>query len=277
MTTYAKYLKSDYPVGYPFRAREVKLLETAQNGISTFAQLKEAILAADANDLLVLAPVTITLTEQLVINKPLRFKGSSAEGDDGTVITGSATIGTSLISILLGSSYVSTTNELVFENIKFVQADDDLDVIDVNNTSLTETLKLRFLNCECNVFDASADGWALDVSHSTAADAIQVYIAGAGWHSWDAINFTVKNASDVLEIHRCKLTAAGKASAVVTSTDAVAGQVRLYNCQVPHEAGVSGGNAAQLLISIGNVSLTGTTYAAADTNDFTGSQTETII
>ena len=74
-----------------------------------------------------------------------------------------------------------------------------------------------------------------------------------------------------------KLRKQGKASAIVSSTDAVAGQFRLNGCQVPESGAVSGGNAAQLLISQFVVSLTGTTYAAADTSDYTGSHTETII
>lgn len=272
-TTYAQYVKATYPVGYAFRPRECKLIEAAQSGLSEEWALRNAVSQANDNDLIVLAPGTLTLTQQLVINKPLRFKGSSASGVGGTTLTGA--FAGSLISIELAAH--SSAAEVSFEDIVFTQGSDDVDVIDVNNTNAAAALTVRFDRCSINVFDSAANGWAVDVAHATAGQAINLLVSGRGTEIVNAINFTVKNASDVLELHRVKLQDAGKATAIVTSTDAVAGQIRLFDCQVPHELGVSGGDAAQLLISVGNYSLTGTTYAAADTNDFIGSQTETIV
>lgn len=268
MTNYAKYQKANFPVGLAFRPREHKLIEAAQCGVADEQTLRNLIVAADDNDLIVLAPVTLTLTEQLVIDKPLRFKGSA-----NTIITGA--LSTSLVSIDLDAH--SSAAEVSFENIKFVHGADDLDVIDANNTNASAALTLRFINCEINVLDASANGWAIDVGHATAGQAINLIISGRGTEYCDAINFAVKNASDVIDISRMRLRDQGKATCIVTSADALAAQIILRNCQVPHELGTSGGNAAQLLISQFCVSLTGTTYAALDTNDLIGSQTETII
>lgn len=272
-TTYAEYFKAPYPTGTAFRPREYKMVELAQNGISTAANLKQAILAANDNDLIVLAPVTITLTEALAISKPLRFKGSSAAGTGGSKITGD--FDAALFTIDLAAH--SAAAEVSFENISLLQGSDDTDLVTVDNTNAAEALTVRFTSCNLEVLDSSSTGLAVSVTHTTAAESINLIVTGEGTHVCDNITFAIEDAGDVIECHRMKLRKAGAATAIITSTDAVAGQIRLFSCQVPHAAGVSGGHASQLLKSIGGWSLTGSTYAAADTDDFTGSQSEQIV
>lgn len=273
MTTYAKYYKQRYPVGNQYNTKEQKMIESAQCGIGDEATLRTAVANADANDLLVLAPCTITLTQQLVIDKPLRIKGSSAQGAAGTKLTG--TLSGELVSIELDA--FSSAAEVVFENILFYHGTDDVDVIAVNNTNASAALTVKFHNCSVQVYDASAAAFAVDVGHATAGQAVKLIMTGRGDQTCDAIGFAVKNAGDLCELHNMKMQAQGKAACVVASADAVAGSIQLYSCEMTHEKGVSGGNAAQLLLSMHSWSRTGTTYAAADTNDLIGSQTETIV
>lgn len=274
MTRYAKYYKKNYPVGNSFNDKDQKLIESAQCGIGDETTLRLAIANADAGDLIVLAPTTITLTSQLVVDKPLVFRGTSS-GVGGTKITCASTFATSLISIELTAT--STASEVKFSNIHFAHGADDLDVIDANNTNMSAALNLCFENCQITVFDASANGWGVDVGHATAGQAVSLQITGNGMGFCDAVNFAVKNAGDTIDLRGMKMRDQGKATCVVTSADALAAQIRCQACQFPHELATSGGNAAQLLITTGCTSLTGTTYALLDTNDLIGSQTETIL
>lgn len=272
-TNYAKYVKSSFPAGTPFRARENKLIETAQNGISDENSLRNAIASANDGDLIQLAPVTITLTKQLVITKQVRIKGSTQAGVRGSFIVGALTV--PLISIDLAAH--SANGEVAFESVTITQNTSGQDTIVANNTNAAATLYLRFNLCNIQVSDVASVASAINVSHAVTGQAIQLLVSGRGTNVCDTITYAVKNAADVIEIHKVKLRKQGKATAIITSADAVAAQIRLFDCQVPATTGVSGGNAAQLLFSVHGHSLTGTTYANAAAGDYVGSQTKTVI
>lgn len=273
---YVKYYPQQFPNGIALRAREQKIVTTAQAGIADEKTLRQAIAAAQDNDIIVIAPVTITLTEALSITKPLRFVGSTHEGVSGPIITCSSAVTSAMIAINMSATAGASACEVTFENLRIAHAVDTYDTITVNNTNMAATFYLRIHDCSVKTV-ASSNSYALNVSQSTAGQAINVHISGDYANTIDAINFTCANASNRLVSQGVVHFNQGKTNAITTSAGAVAAQIKLLGVQVPEGAGVGGGNAAQLLISIGSWSLTGTTYAAADTNDFVGSQTETII
>jgi hypothetical protein len=268
MTTAYSTIRRSRAAGF-LSPRENQIIQAAMNGIATEINLLAAISEAEAGDLILLAPTTITLTSQLSITKALRFKSSGR-----TTITG-AFATNELISI--NSLATGGAKTISFEDIDFVQGTDDVDVIAVNNTGATGLTSVRFRNCTISVYDAAANAFAIDVAHAVTGQGIALVISGSGIETCDAINFTIKNTADVIEISQMKLQDQGKATAIITSADNIAASIRLLNCEVPHELGTSGGHASQLLISLHSWSRTTTTFAAADTNDFIGSHTETIV
>ncbi len=271
MTTFKSYIRRGRGPLF-LSPREDQVIQAAQNGIATEANLRAAISEAEPGDLLILAPGTITLTQQLVITKALRFQGCSQVGDRGTKITGA--FAGALVAIDLAAN---ANHELVFDSIYFKHGTDDTNLITLDNTNATTTLKVRFNNCVVEVYDSAADAFALVVSHTNITYPIQVKVTGLGWTKFGSVSWDANTASDSLEFYNTRCTADGKAAAVVSSADAIAAFVRFFRCEIPLTKGTSGGNAAQNVVSIHSYSLSGTTYAAAATTDFVGSHTETIV
>jgi len=276
MTTYAKYYKQNYPVGNAFNQKDQKLVEAAQSGIGDENTLRLAILQADANDLIVLAPTTITLTSPLVVNKPLRIKGSSW---GGTTLTASAAVTSAMFAIDMtaaGGAALASVCTVGFENLNIQHTVATTAAITANNTNMGAAFHLRFVNCSVQVLAATAAN-AITVTHTTAGHAVHLHIVGTHLNLVDAINFSVKNAADRITVEGVSLAKQGQTSAVITSADNLAAQIKLFNCQVPALTGASGGHAGQLLISNKTISLTGTTYAVAVVGDYVGSHTQTRI
>jgi hypothetical protein len=101
-------------------------------------------------------------------------------------------------------------------------------------------------------------------------------VTGQGWHKVHGVNFDVVDDQDALELVNMVLEPKGTLSGVNSSNTAKTFLIILKNCIATHEKAVSGGNAGQTVASIGSVSKTGFTYAAIDTNDLVGSQSEVI-
>ena len=276
MTTYAKYYKQNYPVGNCFNPREQKQIEAAQSGIGDEATLVLAVARADANDLIVLAPGTITLTSQLSITKPLRFKGSSAVGVKGTIITASSAVTGSMINVDMSVAQGAAACELSFEDISFQHTVASQDVFDINNTNMVAAFYVNFRSCNINVLAATA-AWALDVAHAATGYPILLNVRGGYQNTVDAINSVIAIASDRITCDGVVMQKQGKAAALTTSAGAVAAQIKLLRCQVPAAAGAAGGHASQLLISVSSISLTGTTFAVAVVGDYAGIHTQTRI
>lgn len=272
-TTYAKVKKARYPTSY-FSDKENKIIESAQNGIATEAQLRAYVAAANPGDVIVLAPCTITLAQQLVIDKPLRFRGCSQAGVSGTQLY--STYAGAAISIEMTATNGASACEVAFENINFQHSVATKDVIAINNTNMAAALTVTCKDSNINVLAATA-AFAIIQSQSTAGQAVNITVTGRYKHTCDAVSLAVKNAGNRYVFEGVQLQLQGKSIAITSSTDNKASQLKLIRCQVPESAATDGGHASQLLISVGSISLTGTTFAAADTNDYTGSQTETII
>jgi len=275
---YSSYYPQQFPSGLApaFRAREQKIITTAQAGIADFATLQQAIAQAQDNDLIVIAPVTITCTAQLSITRPLRFVGATHNGVSGPKLLASSAVTGSLIAIEMSATAGASACEVIFENLTIAHSVTAKDTITVNNTNMAAALSLKFHDCSVQTL-ASSNSYAINASQATAGQAVNMHISGDYYNQVDAVNFTCANASNRLTIQGVICNNQGKTNAITTSAGAVAAQIKLLGAQVPAGAGVGGGNAAQLLISIGSWSLTGTTFAAAVTGDFVGSQTETII
>lgn len=275
---YSVYYPQQFPTGNSpaFRAREQKIITTAQAGIADFATLLQAIAQAQNNDLIVLAPVTITCTSQIVITKPLRIVGSSAEGNAGAILSASSAVTGSLISIEMSATAGASACEVTFENVRIAHTVTALDTIAVNNTNMVAALSVRFHGCSVKTL-ASSNSYAINVSQAATGYAVNLHISGDYGNSVDAINYTCANASNRMTVQGLVVLNQGKTNAITTSAGAVAAQIKLLAIQGPAGAISGGGHASQLLISIGSWSVTGTTYAAAVTSDFVGSQTETII
>lgn len=235
-----------------------------------YQTVEAAVTAAQANDCIVLAPGTYTLASQLLITKPLRMIGLGGNTGSGVVITCEDDIATSMISVELTAQAAAAY--LYFENIKFLQADDDLDIFDVNNTSVAQNLELTFSNCSFYVYDSASTGKAIDIAHATAGKSITLNIGSNKMDYMGCINATFKNAGDLIKVVGMQVVEDGNASGIITSADDLAAGIVAFNCLFTHEKATSGGHGTQTVKVYGCK----TAAAVVDTNDLIGSHTETI-
>ena len=250
----------------------------ADESVFNHTDIQSAVDAAQNNDIILIEPGTYTLTTKLTVNKPLSLIGLRPAGDKGVIITSSTTIASEVV--LINSVNIGGTAEFQFENIYFLGADLDQNVVKIDNAAMGNyKTKVRFENCVLEVGSGSSAGYALYVAHTLtgSSNEIQVKMDGARWHKVQGIYFVVADNNDSLAITHHKLENGTAATAIVTDAGAFTFMCDLFGCTVPHEDAMSGGQASQQIRSFHTLSLTGSTYAAADTNDFTGSQSETIV
>jgi len=241
-----------------------------------YTDIQSAIDAAQNNDLILIEPGTYTLTSKLTVNKPLTIKGMA--GPDKIIITSADDLGDSLVDVNVPGAY-STTVENIFENIYFKGADADQNVIDIDNDGgANKKFKVRFRNCIVELASSAATGIGVNVDHTYATTEIQVKFDGKGWEKIQAVDFLTKHASDGCEFFNVRMTASDTRKALATSTDDIASVFKFIQCRLPHEAASEGGHASQSIACVSSWSFVGgATYAAADTNDLTGSHTEVIV
>lgn len=250
----------------------------ADESVFNFTDIQSAVDAAQNNDVILIEPGTYTLSTKLTVNKPLSLIGLRPAGDKGVIITSSDTLGSEVV--LINSVNIGGTAEFMFENIYFLGADLDQNVVKIDNAAMGNyKTKVRFKDCILEVGDGATAGYALYVAHTLtgSGNEIQVKMDGDRWHQVQGIYFTVADNQDSLEITHHRLTNGTAATAVVTNAGDYTFYLDLFGCTVPHEDAVSGGHATQVIRSLHTVSIDGNTYAAADTNDFTGSQSEIIV
>jgi hypothetical protein len=250
----------------------------ADESVFNHTDIQSAVDAAQNNDVILIEPGTYTLTTKLTINKPLSLIGLRPAGDKGVIITSGATLGSEVV--LINSVNICGTAEFMLSNIYFLGADLDQNVVKIDNAAMGNyKTKVRFENCILEVGDGATAGYALYVAHTlTGTDnEIQVKMEGERWHQIHGIYFTVADDHDSLGITHHRITNGTAATAIVTNAGDYTFYCDLFGCTVPHEDAMSGGHATQVVRSLHTVSIAGNTYAAADTNDFTGSQTEQIV
>lgn len=235
-----------------------------------YNDIASAVLAAAANDTIVLHPGTYTLTSQVLINKPLRFIGVGGSGPNGVVVTSSGTSG-SMFSIEL--IQMLETGQLYFENIRFIQGVDDQDVFVVDNSALDEALNITFQNCDVLAYDSASTGKALNISHSGSSNYITVTMGSCRGNQTSCINMAVTHASDLIKLVGMECLADGNTAAVITDATDIAAGIEFRSCLLVETKASDGGHATQTVKSY--YSYTASDYAV--TTDFIGSHTETII
>lgn len=255
---------------YPSRLnkRESKVVEAAQRGLQTEAELLTA-LANAANNAVIKVSGTITLSDTLVISKPVTLKS-----DSGAVLTASSTFAKPLISIQLVAQ--SAAAKVKLEGLTISQADADYDCIDVGNTSVGQVLTVELRDCSVNLSAAASDAWALDVAHAAAGTAVLVNIHNSAHQTVGPINWTTKNAADRLTVIESVLSEAQKAACIVGSADNLASEIKLVRCEGTHEKVTSGGHASQTVRALTCYSNASGAFAPLDTADLIGSHSEDL-
>jgi hypothetical protein len=258
--------------GYRFYAglKGSKVLHVGSDtSVYEYQTINAAVAAAQANDTIILAPGTHTLTEKVTISKPLRMIGQGHP-----TVTCSSAVTADMFAIELAAQ--SAECECYFENIKFIHGTDNADVFDVNNTSVAQTFSLKFKDCDIRVYDTASTGNAIDFNHATAAKIMHLSIVGSRANQVDCVDVVPGNASDTFIFHGIYMTENGNASAIISSAADKACIFRLHHVSFKTAtAAVSGGHASQTIVAMS--CMTESTGAKLVTGDLTGSHTETLI
>ena len=194
----------------------------------------------------------------------IKLLGMSREG---TVTISDSTETAAVITVAPGVQ--TETFEMWLENLYIDHANAGQDGISLDNTGMLKKLNLYIRDCGGDA-DSATDRF-LVTTHGDAANAIRIYWEGNNWGTVGRIYLDVGNDGDRFYATNCVLL-----GGFVTSADAIATDFRFTNCTILHE-GVTGGNGAQLISTMGCFSQTGGTFAALDTDDLAGSHTETVI
>ena len=152
--------------------------------------------------------------------------------------------------------------------------------ITFDNTGMGK--KLMFGIVKCAFSAAVLTDKSINVAtHGDASNGIRIYVYGDGTTQSEiggAIYWVSNNDGDRLQLNQVWLD-----GLLTTTNVAKTMQIRLYRCVGTHEAIAAGGNAAHTITSVNSYSRvdyadpTTEVFAALDTNDLTGSQTEVII
>ncbi len=178
----------------------------------------------------------------------------------------SAAAGDQVIDVVPGAQ--AATFEMTIQNIQIDHDSTGQDGLDVDNTAMTKKLNIYLGN-------VGMDGDSADKSIVTlqgdTANAIRIYWDGANGSVEGDVYLDSGNNGNIFRAENVLFN-----GGLESAADAVEYLITLLYCGVLHE-GVTGGNAAQHIATVGCYSLTGTTYAALDTNDLAGSHTENIV
>jgi len=173
---------------------------------------------------------------------------------------------TTVLTIAPGA--ITSTFDVRIENIDIDHANSSQDGITINNTGCGMKINLTL----CNVSGDCDDGDMIATVHGDASNAIRIYWDGDhGEGVAGSVHFTGGNNGDRLYITGCSLD-----GGIVTSDTAVALDVVIRECLLPH-AGITGGASQQTVKIVGCYSNNSGTYAAADTGECTGNQTCTAV
>jgi len=162
----------------------------------------------------------------------------------------------------------TSTFEMWIENIYIDHGTSGQDGILLNNTSMAKKLNCYLKNVGG---DGSSSDKFISMTHGDTDNAIRIYWNGDNGGVEGIVHHAGGNDGDKLYITGVTLS-----GGLTTGTEAVALDVGLLRCFVKHE-GISGGDNAQTIHAIACYSVTGSTYAALDTNDLAGSHTEDIV
>lgn len=234
-----------------------------------YTDIASAVAAAQANDTIVLHPGTHTLTAMLEITKPLRFVGIAHPK-----VTCSSAVTGNMIDVDLAAQ--GSASVVTFENIEFQHGTDDVDVFEIDNSAIAQTLTVVFKDCDIKVYDSSSTGNAIDQNQTTAGKIIHLQILGTRANQVDCVDVVPGNASNTYIFQGVYMTENGNASAIISSNAANAAIFRLYSVAFKTATkGTSGGAAQQTIVAMN--CLTESVGAKLVTGDLAGSHTETLI
>jgi len=184
---------------------------------------------------------------------------------DAVTITGTAGQ-TQVISIdptVQTGSFNATISNLT------ISCPDGVRGITLNNTATAKKVNL-FLHNVAIENDTETDR-AISVVHTDAGNAIRVYADGQRNIIEGLVYIEPKNADDRFTFDNFQFD-----GGIQFGTTTIASVSTFKNC-IMKDAGGAGGQDTQILVSIGCVSLTGTTYAAAALGDFAANAAEVIL
>ena len=209
-----------------------------------------------------------TYTETLSLTWP-SIDGVSINGvlghGDGVTIKGT-TGQTDVISI--NPTVQTATFEATISNVT-VDAPTGVKGITFNNTSVAKKINLYLKNVPIEM--QTETDKALDIVHTDAANAMRVYATGQKNIVEGLLYIEPKNTDDRFDFTNYQFD-----GGMQFGTTTIASVSTFKDC-ILKDAGGSGGQDTQILVSMGCYSLTGTTYAAAALNDFAANAAEVIL
>jgi len=211
-----------------------------------------------------LASGTYQLTEQMLLDDA-DLSGCWIECQSGdAVLVGPAAA--DAVKVLFAAATLSSTFEFGFRGLR-VESATDFNAFHIDNTDAGKKVNIYMDNVGA---EGNGTGKAIITTHGDTSNAIRVYAWGGLNADFNDISFVGNNNGDRLIMHDCSIE-----DTFVSNDQATLAEFTFVGCQLPHE-GFSGGNAAQYINSIGCYTKTSGIAAAADTNDFAGSQSEVI-
>ena len=243
--------------------------DTSGNGSFSkpFATITKALtLVTSARKTIMAMPGTYT--EALSLTWP-SITGVSINGvlghGDGVTIKGT-TGQTDVISI--NPTVQTATFEATISNVT-VDAPTGVKGITFNNTSVAQKINLYLKNVPIEM--QTETDKALDIVHTDAANAMRVYATGQKNIVEGLLYIEPKNTGDRFDFTNYQFD-----GGMQFGTTTIASVSTFKDC-ILKDAGGSGGQDTQILVSMSCYSLTGTTYAAAALNDFAANAAEVIL
>jgi len=184
---------------------------------------------------------------------------------DGVTITGTAGQ-TQVINI--NPTVQTATFEATIANLT-ISCPDGVRGITQNNTATARKMNLYLRNVGIDN-DTETDR-AISVVHTDAGNAIRLYATGARNIFEGLVYIEPKNEDDRFDFTNFQFD-----GGVQFGTTTIASVSTFKDC-IMKDAGGSGGQDTQILVSMGCYSLTGTTYAAAALGDFAANAAEVIL
>lgn len=229
---------------------------------SPFKTIEAAVAAiTTSRKTVVLMPGDYTMTTATNIT----VKGTKIIGLGGVSIDGSACT-TYVFKTVFGTA--SGTKEFTVENVSIEHG--HIAGIAITNTGATAKVNVYLNDVEFGCSDVAHQ--SLDIDNLVNGQAIRVYANGCTFEG--PVNMVTKDNGDRLRFDGCTLR-----GGLVTDAGAYTLEILLKNCIVLH-AGVSGGASQQTIYALYSLSETDAdpnVYAALDTSDLAGSQTETVL
>jgi hypothetical protein len=162
----------------------------------------------------------------------------------------------------------SVTKEFTLENVDIDHG--HISGIAITNTSGTAKVNVYLNNVEFGASDVAHQ--SLDIDNVLTGQAIRVYANSCTFEG--PVNMVTKNNGDRLRFNDCKLQ-----GGLVTDTGAYTLEILLKNSIILHQ-GVTGGATQQTIYALYCMSETDAdpnVYAALNTDDLAGSQSETVL